>query len=495
MALNCLRNAKKRRKYLMYFLRFFCACVVKSINYRKIEKAIKMKFTLTFYTCIVFGFLTCNGSGKSHYIIKTPKNKNVPYIIIKSSDEIIDAPKRKASMSIMLKDSTIFSSNIGIELRGAVSQMFYDKKSYGFELRDATNESLAASLLGLPKNSAWVLHGPYGDKTLLRNTVAYKISNDIGRYAARTKFVELEINGEYLGFYVLMEKLKQDKDRIKIAKLSKNDTAAEKITGGYILKIDKTAGNDSDQTNYSSENAFSSRYDTKGKLSKRTITHFLYEYPKPKNISPIQMKYIQNYMAEFENTLASDNFKDEEKGYKHYIDVDSFIDFFILTELMQNHDGYRLSTYLQKDRGKKLQMGAIWDFDIAFGSDNGFCDGMNQHAWVFQYNQYCSSDTWLVPFWWKRLIANETFKSKLIARWKALRETQLSDNQLDTIITGFAKEITESGMVTRNFERWNILNERITPNSSKGSHEKEITRMKAWLKSHASWIDENIGKL
>lgn len=454
-----------------------------------------MKFKLTIYTFIVFGFLTCNSSNKSHYVIKTPKNKNVPYLIIKSAKEIVDSPKRKASLSIVLKDSSIFSSNIGIELRGAISQMFYDKKSYGFELRDDKNESLAAPLLGLPKNSAWILHGPYGDKTLLRNAVAYKISNDIGRYASRTKFVELEINGEYLGLYVLMEKLKQDNDRIKIAKLSKNDTAAEKITGGYILKIDKTVGNSNDETNYSSENAFPSRYDTKGRLSKRNIIHFLYEYPKPKNISPIQQRYIQNYMAEFENALASENFKDEIKGYQNYIDVDSFIDFFILTELMQNHDGYRLSTYLQKDRGKKLQMGPIWDFDIAFGSDNGFCDGMNRHAWVFQYNQYCGGDTWLVPFWWKRLMADEVFKTKLLARWKSLRVAQLSDNQLDKMIDDFSKQITESGMVARNFERWDILNERITPNSTKGSHEKEIARMKSWLKTHAKWIDENIGGL
>jgi hypothetical protein len=74
-------------------------------------------------------------------------------------------------------------------------------------------------------------------------------------------------------------------------------------------------------------------------------------------------------------------------------------------------------------------MGPIWDFDIAFGSDNGFCDGMNRHAWVFQYNQYCSGDAWLVPFWWKRLVSDEAFKNKLIVRWKALRAKQLSDNQ------------------------------------------------------------------
>lgn len=454
-----------------------------------------MKFTIILYTFIVFGFLTCNSSTKSDYIIKTPRNKDVPYLIINSAKKIVDDPKVKAKINIVLNDSTIFTSNIGIELRGAISQMFYEKKSYGFELRDSTNKSLAASLLGLPKNSDWILHGPYGDKTLLRNAVAYKISNDIGRYAPRTKFIELEINGEYLGFYVLMEKLKQNNDRIKIAKLSKNDTNTDKITGGYILKIDKTVGNNSDETNYSDKNSFASRYDTKMRLSNRPKNYFLYDYPKAKNINSVQKKYIQNYIAEFENTLASGDFNDEQKGYKKYIDINSFIDFFVLTELMQNHDGYRLSTYLQKDRGKKLQMGPIWDFDIAFGSDNGFCDGMNRHAWVFQYNQYCSGDTWLVPFWWKRLMTDEAFKSKLIERWKSLRQSQLSDNQLDKTINDFNKQITESGMVARNFERWNILNQRIIPNSSKGSHEKEISRMKSWIKAHAKWMDENIEKL
>ncbi|GAB2611145.1 hypothetical protein GCM10027035_04390 [Emticicia sediminis] len=454
-----------------------------------------MKLLLIFPLLVVWGLLNCNSSHQKDYALQTPKNKNVPYIIIQSTKEIVDDPKRKAAMKIMLKDSIVFQSAIGIELRGATSQMFYEKKSYGFELRNVKDESSAASLLGLPKNSAWVLHGPYGDKTLLRNTVAYQLSNDIGRYAARTKFVELEINGEYLGFYVLMEKLKQDNDRIKIAKLSKNDTTAEKITGGYILKIDKTVGNDRNDSDYNEENSFVSQYDTKGRPSKRSKTHFLYEYPKVKNINPVQRKYIQNYISTFENALVSENFKDPEKGYQNYIDVDSFIDFFILTELMQNHDGYRLSTYLQKDRGQKLQMGPIWDFDIAFGSDNGFCDGMNHHAWVFQYNQYCSGDAWLVPFWWKRLVSDEAFKNKLITRWKALRAKQLSDNQLDKTIDGFNKEITEKGMVARNFERWDILNERITPNSSKGSHEKEISRMKSWLKEHAHWIDENIERL
>ncbi|AFK04223.1 Spore coat protein CotH [Emticicia oligotrophica DSM 17448] len=455
-----------------------------------------MKLTFFLPLLLLWGLLNCNNSHQNdNFVIRTPRSPQTPYFIIQSDKEIVDDPKRTANLKIVLGDSVIFQSPIGIELRGASSQLFYDKKSYGFELRNEKNDSKAASILNLSKNSAWILHGPYGDKTLLRNAVAYKLSNDIGRYASRTEFVEVEINGKFMGFYVLMEKLKQDNDRIKLSKLSKNDTSANKITGGYIIKIDKTAGNNPEESNYTEENSFASQFDFKGKITTQQTPHFLYEYPKPKNINSIQKTYIQNYIHSFEKALASDNFKDEQKGYRSYIDVDSFVDYFILTELFQNHDGYRLSTYLQKDRDKKLQMGPIWDIDIAFGSDNGFCDGMNRHAWVYQYNQYCSEDTWLVPFWWKRLITDEYFKQKLVSRWQTLRTQELSDNQLYKVVSTYNESITNRNMVARNFERWNILNHRITPNSTKGSHEKEISRMKQWLKEHAHWIDEKIGTL
>lgn len=450
-----------------------------------------MKFPLSLAMLMVIGLLNCN----SKRAYNPPRNPNVPYLAISTEKEIRDNPKTKGTIKIFLKDSTLLTSNIGIELRGAVSQMIYEKKSYGFEFRDEKGKDRELAVLGLPANADWVLHGPYGDKTLLRNAVAYKLSNEIGRYAARTQFVELEINGEFLGMYVLMEKLKRDKNRINIAKLTKKDTTDEQISGGYMMKIDKTEGNGGGDRNYNEQNSFRSKFDQNGCPSRKSRTYFVYDYPKPQNILPKQKQYIQNYLNSFEEALASADFKDPQKGYQNYIDVPSFIDFFILTELMQNHDGYRLSTYLHKDKNKKLEMGPIWDFDIAFGSDNGFCDGMNRHAWVFEYNKYCGGDAWLVPFWWKKLISDENFKIALKERWAMLRKAQLSDNQLDKTIEDYCKYITENKMVARNFEKWAILNERITPNSTKGSHEKEIKRMKSWLKEHAHWIDENIEKL
>lgn len=446
-------------------------------------------------------FVACSKkSGTDTLIITDPNTPVLPHdgsvIRIKTDGQIVDEPKVKGTMKIMLKDSTIFESAIGIEIRGAVSQLLYEKKSYALELWDAQNVGISKTVLGMPEEEDWVLHGPYGDKTLIRNAIAYQVSNSIGKYAARTSFVELEINGNYKGVYVLMEKLKRDKNRIDLKKLEPIDNDSTKITGGYILKLDKTAGEgNTSHTNYTTKNSFSSLYNENGQLTSRVITHFLYDYPSQDDISVEQSKYIRAYVQEFEKVLASDNFKDTQNGYNKYMDADSFIDFFLLTELFQNHDGYRLSTYLTKERGEKLKMGPIWDFDITFGSD-GFCSGMKNNVWVFEYNNYCPTDTWLVPFWWKRLLQDPFFSQKLKARWAELRKDKFSDSALESFITDQVAYLNKIGAVKRNFERWPILSTPIVPNTSFiGTYDQEITRMKAWLKSRTAWIDGHITQL
>ena len=390
----------------------------------------------------------------------TIKGEFMPLISIKTTGTIVDEPKVKSEMKIYVKDSVIATENIGIEIRGAISQLIYEKKSYAFETWDATNVAIPKSILGLPAESDWILYGPYGDKTLIKNVVAYQISNSIGRYAAKTAFVEVEINGENKGLYVFMEKLKRDKNRIDLKKLDVTDNDSSKVSGGYILKIDKTAGNGSaNWVNYTATNSFNSLYDFDGVLTQNVKTHFLFDYPNDKVITTEQRKYITDYVQSFEKSLASPNFKTDTAGYKNYIDVPSFIDFFLLTELMQNHDGYRLSTYLQKERGGKLKMGPIWDFDLTFGSQS-FCVNINalDNYWVYQYTKYCPDDVWLVTFWWKRLLEDKSFSDQVKARWTALRTTQFSDATLASMIDEKAIFLTQTGAVKRNFARWNILN-------------------------------------
>jgi hypothetical protein len=284
---------------------------------------------------------------------------------------IVDEPKIDAQITISKAGVTSYEGNIGIEFRGATSQTF-PKKSYGLETRDENNEDLNVSLLEFPEEEDWILYGPYSDKSLMRNILIYDLSRDIDRYASRSTFVDLNINNTSQGVYVFMEKLKRDSQRIDINKLKEDENSGEDLTGGYILKIDKTAGNNLGE-GYNELNSFVSQYAPQHATLGQKI-YFLYEYPKAKDITTEQKDYISKYILDFEEALASDNFMDANLGYEAYIDVPSFIDFFLLNEISNNVDAYRLSTFMHKDKSGKLKMGPIWDFNLAFGNAD-YCGG------------------------------------------------------------------------------------------------------------------------
>ncbi|WP_438864631.1 CotH kinase family protein [Neptunicella sp.] len=188
--------------------------------------------------------------------------------------EIQNEPKIIASMKItdyQIGELPIvdYDGQIGVEYRGSSSQYYYDKKSYGIELRDSDNNDLNASILGLPEEEDWVLNGPYGDKTLIRNALMFDMAQAFGRYSSRYKFVELYINQQYNGVYVLLEKIKRDAARVDINKLKDDENDGEDVTGGYILKLDKTDGEHADNPSaydlYTDDMSFISQIGSGGK--------------------------------------------------------------------------------------------------------------------------------------------------------------------------------------------------------------------------------------
>tara|TARA_B100000003_G_scaffold13777_1_gene11465 strand:- start:896 stop:2311 length:1416 start_codon:yes stop_codon:yes gene_type:complete len=406
--------------------------------------------------------------------------------------EIVDEPKVPAALTIKRLDSTLYEGIIGIEIRGESSQ-FFDKKSYGFETWDSQYNDLDVALIGFPEEEDWILYGPFSDKSLIRNKLIYELSNRMGRYTTKTEFVELTINYEYKGLYIFMEKLKRDKNRIDISKLENTDIDEELISGGYIIKIDKSDMEDGSYTDY---NSFQSHFDVFGNENGDIRINFNYEYPKPGEIHANQKNYIKNYFYEFESSLASNNFKDPINGFRKYIDEDSFIDFFILNELSNNVDGYRLSTYLQKDRNEKLVIGPIWDFNLSFGNAD-YCGGERYDVWCFKFNERCLGDYWNVPFWWNRLLEDEKFVDKLKGRWNQLRLNILSDNNILTLIEEqYSFLNNETDIINRNFNKWKIFGIYIWPNSFIGNnYYEEIDFLKNWIKERTKWLDESINNL
>lgn len=409
-------------------------------------------------------------------------SSNLPLVIINTAGEpIVDEPKISATMQIIdvgasgraaLTDAPVYDGRIGVELRGSSSLLYWPKHSFGVETRDATDEAEDVSLLGLPSESDWVLYAPYGDKSLVRNNLAYDLYRETGRYASRARFVEIFVDQSgdgglvertYNGVYVLLEKVKRNSERVDIKKLSSGDIAPPEVTGGYILKIDKLkAGDEAFYTTHSDQ-------------------QIAYEYPKATNIVNEQKTYIYQFLADYEAALYGVNFTDPLTGYASYIDVDAFIDYLLLNEFMKGIDAYKFSVFMYKDRDGKLNMGPPWDYDLSTGNVN-YADGWLTSGW--QFTPY--------PFWWARLLEDPAFAEAVKARWSALRATIFSQDNIFAMIDDYVAELSESEF--RNFQRWPILGIYVWPN--KGPYPStwggEIDRLKGWITDRLVWIDVNI---
>ena len=418
--------------------------------------------------------------------VEIPLEDILPQVYINTnSQEIPDEPKIIAEISIENKGELRHEGLIGIEIRGQSSQMF-PKKQYGFETRDSENQDIDLSLLGLPEEEDWILHAPYSDKSLIRNALIYDLSRDIGRYASRLVFVELILNNTYDGLYILMEKLKRDKYRIDINKLKSSENEGEDLTGGYILKLDK-------ENSYNQSNSFTSTIRPPNSINNQQI-HFVFDTPNEEDITDEQRNYIKSYINSFETTLNSNQFSDLENGYSKYIDIDSFIDFFILNEMSNNVDGYRLSTWLVNDKNELLSIGPIWDFNLAFGNAN-YCGGERHDVWTYKFNERCPEDFWQIPFWWNRLMEDSKFKRLLQQRWNFLRNNELSENNILSKIDNYVNLFESSGSREGNFRRWQIIGEYIWPNYFiGGSYQDEINYLKDWISNRMAWLDSEIDK-
>jgi len=424
------------------------------------------------------------------------KESHLPILIIDTEDQtIVDEPKITANFKVINKgndainfiDDTDFEYDgiIGIELRGQTSQQLFPKKGYGFETRNEDGSNNNVKLLGLPKENDWVLHGPFSDKSLIRNALTFTMANQFMSYAPRVRFCELVINDEYRGVYLLVEKIKIDKNRVNIAKLDETDIAGEKRTGGYMLKFDKKGPGD---------RFWVSKY--KPIPNSYQNTEFIQLFPKANDIKPEQQNYIRDFISEFEDALMGDDYLDPTRGYKKFIDEDSFIDLILINEVTKNLDAYRISTYMYKDRDSidsRLKMGPAWDYNLAFGNAN-FCRGERSDNWALDFNSICPEDNWVNHVWWKRLLSDTTFTNKLEQRWFSLRETTFSlinwNNTIDSLVT----HIGDAG--DRNFQRWPVIGSWVWPNNFVGqTYLSEVNYLKNWVNDRLLWIDENIKNL
>ena len=235
---------------------------------------------------------------------------NLPVITI-TTDTALNA-RQKVTAHMKTKD---YDGPIGIKLRGN-SSLGFNQKKYTLETRQENGKEQDVSLLGMPAHSKWVLLAPYNDISMMRDPLAFELWREMGHWGPRTCMVELVMDGEYHGIYILCEAIKRGAERVNIDKLKKSDVSGRDVTGGYLLRIDTF--NEDDAT-------FTSKVPGIGKGSMTSEIIWSCIYPKKSKLQPEQFAYIQNFVDSMELAIQSDDFRDPEKGYAHYIDVPSFV--------------------------------------------------------------------------------------------------------------------------------------------------------------------------
>jgi subtilisin-like proprotein convertase family protein len=414
---------------------------------------------------------------------------DLPIVSINTYGLLIpDEPKIYAFMSIIdnpsgvnaLTDTPTFTSHIGIETRGNSSQGVV-KKSYGLTTQDGFGTDINVSIFGMPAEEDWVLIANYNDKTLFRNAMAYEMARRTGRYASRTQFCEVFINNQYRGVYHFGEKIKRDNERVDIAKLEPTEISGDNLTGGYILKIDKE--------DPGGEPGFISPYQPVNHPNGQ-VTKYLYVYPDAIDIVVEQKNYIESYVVgNFENALNSSQFTDPTLGYRPYMDEASFMDYFLINEIGKNVDGYRISTYLHKDKNGEIVMGPVWDFDLAFHNAD-YCDGYLYTGWAYEFP--CDYDYYQPPYWWSRLFQDDLYAHDLHEKWVFYRQNIFSDASMNALIDQMSAEVTQAQ--ARNFQKWSTLGRYIWPNPYPyaTTHAEEVSSMRNWIMQRLHWMDDNL---
>ena len=417
-------------------------------------------------------------------------SSNLPLVIIDTGDKTIpDEPKIKGSMSIIHPDSNgrsslelkpQYSGYIEIEIRGSSSQRF-PKKQYSVDTETPDEKDDDISLLGMPEEHKWILHAPYSDKSLMRNYLAYHKTREIDEskyYAVRSRYVELltRINEQYRydGIYILMEKIKRDKNRIDIKKLKDTYVSEPKISGGYLLQQDRIKDEDEYITGSDGQ-------------------EYVIEYPKVKNLNAEQSAYIENHIWEFENALQSDDYNNSSSAqhYAKWIDEETFIVHLLSREFFRDLDNWQLSEYFYKERSAPISMGPVWDFNLGMGNCKiGY--GGRTDGWSY-------TGTSGTGHWVERLMQDPQFKQKVVSAWQELRKGVWSDSNLTQFIESTKNRLSEAA--ARNFERWPVLGKKVlwerkacTRNGMPvycDTFESAVNEhLKVWLLERAKWIDD-----
>lgn len=369
------------------------------------------------------------------------------------------------------------STRVGFQGRGNFTWTL-PKKGYAFELQDSAGDDLDVSILGLPPGSDFALYACYPDKTCMRNALVFALGQELGVWHPRTRFVELILDGDYKGLYMVWERVRRADTRCDVDKPAKTASEGD-VSGGYILRHEGAGkGQETiDGVNYDRDFTTAS-----GRI-------YTYHYPDVDKLTPEQTAALTGRIQSFEDAMQTD-----PAGHAAWIDVRSWVDHGIVEELTNNWDGYVHSVYMAieaEEDGGLLHIGPLWDFDLAFANGN-----------VTGYN--CATDNWShqnvrpfpddVPTYWHDLYADPEFQRNFKCRWQDLRGGAISLATFTARIDAW--ETFTAAARARDQAKWNTIGMQIFPNCFSGAtYDEEVAMLLAWIDARITWLDGQVAAM
>ena len=400
---------------------------------------------------------------------------NLPTVVIntKGAQEVTSKEEELSSVVYIVSEEgkkLLATEKTGVRGRGNASWNF-PKKPYRLKFDEKQQ------LLDAPaKAKKWTLINNYGDKTLMRNILAFELSRRFGlAYTPYCHPVDVVLNGEYRGCYQLCDQIEVNKNRVNITEMEPEDVALPELSGGYLIEVDAYASTEASH--------FYSTLDTPVTIKS----------PDDEDIVNAQSRYITDYFNRMENAVFASNFADPETGYRRYLDLDSFLKHFMVGEMSGNTDTY-WSVYMTKDReSDKFFTGPVWDFDIAFDNDQRTYPIEAHTDYIFASKGSVASEA-------MRQMVNRIVKEddgarqRLLELWSEARNTKgIDETSLLEYVDKTVELLNESQKL--NFLRWNILSERVHENpQASGSYEGEVAIVKNFIRKRLPQLDGFIGR-
>lgn len=401
-----------------------------------------------FIDLITYTVKTSDGR-ESNYVVDLTKFTGLPIIYLTTDGGVaIDSKDDYRLGNIIIDGGRNFNNLVetSMKIRGRGNSTWgMPKKPYQLKF----NEKI--EMLGMPEDKTWIFLAEYSDKTMMRNTIAFEMGylSNLD-WTPKSTFSEVYINNQYNGTYNITQKVEESNNRVALG-----DT-------GYLLEIDQLYRLDPDDVYF-------------------YTTDFLINIKEPSLVlNSSEYNYVKNLINEFEGVLKSNQFRDPVNGYAKYINVDSFIDWYLISEITKNVDSKDFSSiFLNVIPGGKIKMGPLWDFDLAFGNVNYADSEYPEGFWVKDHK------------WYARLFEDPAFVTKVKLRFSYFRENQsLILGKMDS----YANYLKWAQQENDNI--WNSIGIYVWPNPVVfNTYEEEVAHLKTWYKERMNWLEVAYNKL